>query len=76
MVKISEAYKTVYEDMLNSGCDMLFGKYDAKNGDEHFMFGICSVMEWISERAGELDEFNDLFFYNMSESEKNKNDKL
>ena len=64
----NEAYKIVYQDMLNSGCGLLFGKYDAKNGNKGFMYGICSVMEWISERAGELDTFNNMFLKNMSES--------
>lgn len=68
--KIHSAYKTVYEDMINSGCGLLVGKYDAKHGNKHYMSGICSVMEWIAEKAGQLNEFNKMFTSNLTKSEK------
>lgn len=52
-------------------CDLFVGKYDAKNGDEHFMNGVACVMESIAYRAGEDigDEFSDEFTRNLIASE-------
>ena len=48
------------------------GKYDAKNGNEHFMNGVWTVVEYIaygaSERCG--DELNQLFLDNLISSEE------
>lgn len=69
---IQDAYRIVYNDILNSGCDLLVGKYDAKNGNEKFMYGISTVMEFIAYRVSEADgdAFSDLFIKNMIKSEK------
>ena len=69
---IQDAYRIVYNDILNSGCDLLVGKYDAKNGNEKFMYGISTVMEFIAYRVSEADgdAFSDLFVKNMIKSEK------
>lgn len=52
-------------------CGLFIGKYDAEHGNEHFMFGVGTVMECIaynvSDRCG--DYFNDTFTDNMTESE-------
>jgi hypothetical protein len=74
---IQDAYRIVLNDMLNSGCGLLVGEYDATNGDEQFMHGISLVMEWIAYRVSEADgdAFSDLFLKNMSESEKKSIDK-
>ena len=45
---VKDAYRIVFNDMMNSECGLLVGKYDAKNGDEKFMHGIDVVMEWIA----------------------------
>ena len=69
---IQDAYRIVLNDMLNSGCGLLVGEYDARNGSEQFMHGISTVMEWIAYRVSEEDynEFNDLFIRNLIKSEQ------
>lgn len=69
---IQDAYRIVLNDMLNSGCGLLVGEYDATNGSEQFMHGISLVMEWIAYRVSEEDynEFNDLFIKNLIKSEQ------
>lgn len=72
MSRLQDAYRMVYNDILNSECELLLGKYDAKNGSKELMYGIDIVMEWIAYRVSEADgdAFSDLFLKNMSESEK------
>ena len=69
---VQDAYRIVFNDILNSECGLMVGKYDAKNGDEKFMHGISTVMEWIAYRVSEVDgdEFSDLFIKNMIASEQ------
>ena len=50
---VKDAYRIVFNDMMNSECGLLVGKYDAKNGNKAFMYGINTVMEWIAYRASE-----------------------
>lgn len=70
--RTQDAYRIVFNDMMNSGCGLLVGQYDAKNGKEDFMHGIATVMEWIAYRVSEEqgDDFSDLFVKNLIESEK------
>ena len=70
--ELTKAYEMVLNDIVNSGCGLMIGKFDAKNGEEHFMYGISTVMEWIAYRVSDEvgDEFSDLFIKNMIESEK------
>ena len=72
MSSLQDAYRMVYNDMLNSECGLLIGQYDAKNGSKELMYGIDIVMEWIAYRVSEADgdAFSNLFLKNMSESEK------
>jgi hypothetical protein len=53
-------------------CDLFSGRYDAKNGNKKFMYGVSLVMEYlaylVSEEYGE--EFDTKFVKNMAESEK------
>lgn len=69
---IQDAYRIVFNDILNNDCGLMVGKYDARNGSKEFMYGISTVMEWIAYRVSEVDgdEFSDLFIKNMIESEK------
>lgn len=69
---LQDAYRIVYNDILNSECNLLLGVYDAKNGNEHFMYGINTVMEWIAYRVSEEngDAFSEMFYKNMNESAK------
>ena len=71
-MKLQEAYKMVYEDMIQSECGLLVGNYDAVNGKKLFMYGISTVMEWIAYRVSEEegDTFSDVFIKNMIDSEK------
>lgn len=69
---IKDAYRIVFNDMMNSECGLLVGKYDAKNGNEKYMFGVDTVMEWIAYKVSEAqgDDFSELFTKNMVESQK------
>lgn len=63
------AYKIVLKDLCK--CSLFVGRYDAKHSDDHFMYGINTVMETIaysvSDKVG--DEFSDNFMKNMITSE-------
>lgn len=69
---VQDAYRIVFNDMMNSGCGLLVGKYDAKNGNEKYMFGVDTVMEWIAYKVSEVqgNDFSELFTKNMVESQK------
>ena len=69
---VQDAYRIVLNDMLNSGCGLLVGKHDGKNGKPDFMYGIQTVMEWIAYKVSETDGdyFSDLFVRNLIESKK------
>lgn len=51
--KIKEAYQIVIND-IQSKSGMLMGKYDAKNGNDHFMYGVATVIEFLAYEAGDL----------------------
>lgn len=70
--RIQDAYRIVFNDILNNGCGMFVGQYDAKNGSDQFMHGICTVMEHLAYSVSDEDgyAFSDLFTKNMVESEK------
>ena len=70
-----EKDKKVLRKILNDmECGLFYGKYDAKNGDEHFMFGIELVMEYLYGLLSEeeLDNFKTTFCKNMIDSENKK----
>lgn len=54
-----------------SDCGLFVGKYDAKHGNKHFMYGVNTVMEYlaycVSDEYG--DEFSKTFSQNMIDSE-------
>ena len=62
--------KEAFQIVLNKlkECNMFSGIYDAKNGNEHFMYGLATVMEVIAYYAGD-EEHADIFLRNMIESE-------
>lgn len=68
-----EAYRIVLEDLLSKNAGILNGKYDAKNGNPQFMYGVSTVMEMIAYSVNEKtgDSFSEMFFKNMEKSEKN-----
>lgn len=63
-----ESFEVVYEHLCK--WPMFVGCYDAKNGNENFMYGIGTVMETIAQVAGKEDSFNEMFFENMKKSQK------
>lgn len=71
-MSIQEAYKIVYEDMMNSGCHLLQGHYDAKNGNEKYMLGVNMVMEFIAYKVSDEngDKFSEMFYKNILDSQK------
>ena len=69
----SEAFKIVYDELINSGSNLILGKYDAKNGNSSYMYGMSVILEWIAYEAGGCElgsEFDRMFFGNMLESER------
>lgn len=70
--ELQDAYRKVFMDMVTSNCGLLVGRYDAANGSDTYMHGVCMVMEWIAYRSSEEDyeNFTDLFTRNMIESEE------
>jgi hypothetical protein len=64
-----EAFMLVYKQLMQN--PMYRGSYDARNGDEDFMYGIASVMESIAYYAGGdslVAEFNTYWSANMDSS--------
>ena len=51
---------------------MFRGHYDAKHGNNSFMYGICTVMEFIADKASPeiYDKFSTEFVKNMNKSEE------
>ena len=71
--EIRRAYELVLDDILDNGPKMFLGTYDAVNGNADFMYGICTVMEWIADRTGNEQTYNWIsndFIKNMIESKK------
>ena len=55
-----------------SAVPMFRGIYDAKNGEEEFMYGVLTVIEYIANKAGNAS-YPEMFLKNMAKSEeKNK----
>lgn len=73
-----KAFQIVFYELIK--CPMFMGEYDAKNGDEHFMHGIATVMERIAYELDEdqelLDAFSDLFDNNMYISKMKAKEKI
>ena len=66
---LKNAYKLVYNDMVKSS-GLFVGRFDAKNGNKEFMYGINTAMEFIALNAGEqtYDEFEKIWFENFEKS--------
>lgn len=65
-----EAWIYVYTQLKE--CPMFCGRYDATNGNMHFMHGIQTIMEQIAWNAGCYDEFANMFAENIQVSEKRR----
>ena len=67
---LQNAYKIVYDDIVNSGVGLFTGNFDSKNGNKNFMYGICTVMEFIAYNASEQDynDFGEIWLENFMKS--------
>ena len=65
-----EAYKIVYNDILNRDIKLFLGRFDAKNGKPEFMYGISTVMGFIAYESSEkdYDDFQKIWFENFLKS--------
>lgn len=65
-----EAYKIVYNDILNRGIGLFLGQFDAKNGKPEFMYGISTLMDFIAYESSEkdYDDFQIIWFENFQKS--------
>ena len=67
-----EAFEIVYNELIKN--PMFRGLYDAKHGDKHFMYGVCTVIEVIASNISEetYNEYSNLWTDNMTKSEERK----
>lgn len=65
-----DAYRIVYNDILNRDIGLFLGRYDAKNGNFDFMCGIGTVMEFIANEVSEMDceDFQNIWCENLQKS--------
>ena len=65
-----EAYRIVYNDILNRGIGLFLGQFDAKNGKPEFMYGISTLMDFIAYESSEkdYDDFQKIWFENFQKS--------
>jgi hypothetical protein len=72
MLELNQDEKRVLEKITNQlrTCDLFNGIYDAKNGDEQFMYGIEIIMEYLAVNISDeyFVEFCDTFAKNMLKS--------
>ena len=63
-----EALKKIVENMQE--CGLFVGRFDAKNGNVDFMYGIETVMEYITSLISEeyCDEYQKEFINNFERS--------
>ena len=63
-----EVLKKIVENMRE--CGLFAGKFDAKNGDINFMYGIETVMEYLTSLISEkyCDEYQKEFINNFERS--------
>ncbi len=61
--------KRVVEDLMEQN-GLFRGNYDAKNGNEHFMYGISTLLEYIAYSVDENfgSEVENIFVKNMKKS--------
>lgn len=69
---LKAAYHLVYDDMVSKGPKLFKGFYDEKHGNNSFMYGICTVMEFIADKVSPevCDKFSTEFVTNMNKSEE------
>ena len=66
----SEAYKIVFDDLMQ--CNLFRGIYDSKHGNNNFMYGIATVIEYIAHGVSDeyLEKFTKEFTQNMIASKE------
>lgn len=71
-----EIYNYVFDDLISNYGGLFQGRYDGKNGNKDFMYGIWTIMEAIAYNAGgnKTDILDEIFATNMTESEIKAND--
>ena len=64
-----EMIKDLIEEM--SKCGLFIGKYDTKHCKGNFMYGVLTVMEYLTNEVSEeyRDEFTDIFLQNMVDNQ-------
>ena len=69
---LKAAYHLVYDDIVLKGPKLFKGCYDTKHGNNSFMYGICTVMEFIADKVSPevYDKFSTDFVANMNKSEE------
>lgn len=67
---LQNAYKIVYDNIVNSDVGLFTGNFDSKNGSKNFMYGIYTVMEFIAYNASEqdYDDFEEIWYKNFTKS--------
>lgn len=72
-----DAYKIVYNDILNRDIGLFLGRFDAKNGKHEFMYGIGTLMDFIAYESSEADydNFQKIWLENFQKSIDKANDK-
>ena len=70
---VRNAYRVVFNDLMDMNCDLLVGKYDTKYTSKQFMGGIKIVMGLLAYGMSvpEGQAFEELFIKNITESERN-----
>ena len=65
-----DAYRIVYNDILNRDIGLFLGRFDAKNGKSEFMYGIGTLMDFIAYESSEADydDFQKIWFENFQKS--------
>ena len=65
-----DAYKIVYNDILNRDIGLFLGRFDAKNGKSEFMYGIATLMDFIAYESSEADydDFQKIWSENFQKS--------
>lgn len=72
MIELNQEEKKVVQKVVDemTKCDLFCGRYDAKNGSAEFMYGIATVMDYLTHLVSDDygAEFENIFIKNMKES--------
>lgn len=71
---ITAAYTKVFLDLINNGPNLFRGFYDAAHGNEHFMYGVNTVLEYMENYIDVVradgKSYSDIFIENMAGCQK------